>query len=226
MPVKIQCTHCSLRFSVGRYHYHVFSRGYIAKEFLVCSACGTQHAIEIALSDRGPEEFKLCDVVLTAVSDEARGRAIALILDAFKCTLDEAEEELANLPVELRYRLVPDVLKDWQASYDRPGLTIEYPVVDTVPNPYGPPFGDQLLSALQPDLDLNNISRKEYGPDNTDFKEQSLCQPRTDAGGINLAVEPCSFCSRPGTLANDYTTNWKCPHCGTISLETLSFWMT
>ena len=47
MPTDYQCRRCDLRFSAGGYH-HRLNKGYGSRALLVCTACGTQHALERA----------------------------------------------------------------------------------------------------------------------------------------------------------------------------------
>jgi hypothetical protein len=54
MPTTFVCNDCALRFSSGWYHYHRFDSGYCGRTLLVCTECGTQHALEWALPNRGP----------------------------------------------------------------------------------------------------------------------------------------------------------------------------
>jgi hypothetical protein len=46
MPQDFYCNACHLGFSVGWFHYHHCPEGYGAQTLLVCSACGTMHAVE------------------------------------------------------------------------------------------------------------------------------------------------------------------------------------
>jgi len=57
MATDYRCPGCDLRFSTRRYHYHRIETGYGGRALLACSARGTQHAIELALPNRGSEFY-------------------------------------------------------------------------------------------------------------------------------------------------------------------------
>jgi hypothetical protein len=46
MPADYECQQCLLYFNVGWYHYHTTDSGYWSCTLLVCTACGTVHALE------------------------------------------------------------------------------------------------------------------------------------------------------------------------------------
>lgn len=52
MPADYRCQFCRLEFVVGWFHYHDFSSGFAAMTYLVCTRCGTQHALEHAATKR------------------------------------------------------------------------------------------------------------------------------------------------------------------------------
>ena len=217
MPIEIACQTCSLRFSVGWYHYHSFETGYGSQIRLVCKNCGAQHAIEIALRDRGPEQFEHCDVVLTAAPDDERIAALKLIRNTFDCTPAEAKAKLATLPLVLKQRLLPSHLEEWRQQHDTSGLMIDYPVVDSEPNSvFGPLKKDRLLGASQPC----------FGSDNINLEELPMCMPLTEEGLIHLTIQSCSACSCVGTLTREFELNQACPHCGKNDLVEVSSWIT
>ena len=217
MPTEIGCRNCSLRFSVGWFHYHDFASGYGSQTLLVCTNCGTQHSIEIALRDRGPEHFEYRDVILTSASNNARVPALKLIRTALSCTPTEARERLDNAPVRLTQRLSPYQIEEWRRNNDTTGLSIEYPVVDVEPNThYGPIKNDRLLGAATPQMKRNSV----------DLQEMPVSQPLTDDGEIDLAVQRCSNCSAVGTLVGQFDVASPCPNCKQSTLRELSSWIT
>src|SRR5262245_55217581 len=72
MPLVFKCMHCKLGFTTGWYHYQRQDSGYCARTLLVCTECGTQHAIEHALLDRGNEFFDVFRITVDAVSEAGR----------------------------------------------------------------------------------------------------------------------------------------------------------
>ena len=217
MPSEIACMNCSLQFSVGWFHYHIFDSGYGSKTLLVCAACGTQHAIEDALRDRGPEHFNYCDVVLTAVSEPARILALELIRSTFGCTATEAKERLQTFPLHLKHRLSHYELKGWQQDHHTTGLSVEFPVVDTEANPdFGPIKSDRLLGARTPNTGKETIELQEL-PINTLLSY---------GDSINLSIQSCAGCSRIGTLTDEFNVAVRCPKCEQLTLQELSFWVT
>lgn len=67
MPQDFRCNQCELRFSLGPFHYHQVNTGYGGMLLLVCTSCGTQHGLESALRDRGPEFYEIQKVVVEHV---------------------------------------------------------------------------------------------------------------------------------------------------------------
>lgn len=45
MPTNFYCSSCKLGFVLGWLHYHEAADGFDAETLLVCSACGTMHAV-------------------------------------------------------------------------------------------------------------------------------------------------------------------------------------
>jgi rubredoxin len=82
MPLDYQCSQCRLGFSVGTYHYHSHASGYFGRTLLLCSNCGTQHAIEIPIKDDG-EPYTLRSMPGPAVECET--------LDGFKLLFPKSE---------------------------------------------------------------------------------------------------------------------------------------
>ena len=79
MPADYECENCHLVFSVGWFHGSPYDKsGYDATTLLVCGASGTEHAVKIAMRDRGPEYYPIYDVtvdeVLAAVQVCTRNR--------------------------------------------------------------------------------------------------------------------------------------------------------
>ena len=79
MPADYICPNCHLGFSVGQFHYHDFSSGYWARTLMVCSACGTMHAVEHAdtvggMSAEADEETPAADLVGNLYPDQRPDR--------------------------------------------------------------------------------------------------------------------------------------------------------
>jgi len=151
MPTDYACKTCDLRFSVGWFHYHLFETGYGSETLLVCTACGTQHSIQIALRNRGPEFHELHDVELTHVPKNDRLFALRLIRDNCTCAPNEAIALLDHLPVCLAERVHPYQVQEWIKRVSKTAIVLNFPVVERKPNEsYGPVLQDRLHWCVVP----------------------------------------------------------------------------
>jgi hypothetical protein len=68
MPTVYSCSSCNYKISLGWVHYHEFSSGYGSQMLLVCAACGTPHAIHMALTpDLQDEMHKAANILVDDV---------------------------------------------------------------------------------------------------------------------------------------------------------------
>lgn len=217
MPTQFACPSCLLQFSVGWLHYHEFDSGYGSRTLLVCSSCGTQHAIEIALRNRGPEFFTYRDVRLASVTDSNRVLALRLIRKSLQCSPALAKQHVGNLPVTLKKRLSNYDLDHWRELHAEPRLDLEFPVVDREPNPsFGPIQTDRLLGA----------SKAQVGTQPPELSIVSITEPLTKDSMINVEIQCCYGCSSVGTLSPEFEVTQPCPQCRELGLTIVSSYVT
>lgn len=96
MPTDFKCRACDLRFSVGSYHYHRLESGYGGRRLLACANCGTQHAVELALPDGGPEFHVVQRLIVQSLPESATQKVLQWLRRDSKQSLKH-EEALAVL---------------------------------------------------------------------------------------------------------------------------------
>jgi hypothetical protein len=217
MPTDFACQTCALHFSVGWFHYHFFETGYGSQTFFVCTACGAQHAIQIALRDRGPEFRETYNVELTAVRPADRIFALRLIRDHCQCTPAQAKALLEHLPVCLAQRVHPYQVDEWKERVSKTSVVLAFPVVDrTLNESFGPLMPDRLLGALQP----------RYSSDPAHMEAVSVVGPLGTDREIDVARQACKACEAIGTLSADVDVSNACPNCKHTTLEIVGAWIT
>jgi ribosomal protein L7/L12 len=217
MPSDFHCNHCDLRFSVGWFHYHDFRSGYGAQTLLVCTQCGVQHSLEIALEDRGPEFREKFDVELTAFPRADRFEALRLVRRHIRCTNLEAGRLVDDLPLRLAEKLWPHERDVVAKSVESTGIVLTFTVAERIPNEgYGPLQADRLLVAKQP----------RSADDESPFTEIPLTVPRREDGSIDLARQQCGACLAVGTLTHEFESFAPCPTCKHPELERTGAWIT
>ncbi len=217
MPSDFRCGTCSIRFTVGWQHYPSGTNGYGGMTHLMCRNCGTEHAVEIALRDRGPERFTLFDVSLISVEDSRQVEAIRVLQARFDLETSEAREAIHSLPMPIARRVDPHIAEELKQAFS-PFAALEVVEVESESNPnHGPLQPDRFLSGkvarfgdrvLLEEISVTGITR---GP-NAEF---------------DLDVQSCANCGDTGSLLGDpLEVGNTCPHCGECSVECVESWTT
>jgi hypothetical protein len=216
MPADFECSECDLHFSVGWFHYHSFESGYGSKTLLVCRRCGTRHAIEHALSDRGPQFYELHDVLVTAADPRFAVAAMQLLRKHLSLGIHEAKNKLRMVPFVLAKDVPTSDISTWRQNLSRVGLSAEYPVSERIANEaYGPLQKDRLLydrgSGASMELHPVPVSGEASGAQNE----------------LVLSEQVCANCSDAGALVSGWAEeNHVCPRCQLPSLAATGFWIT
>lgn len=220
MPTQYSCTSCGLEFSVGWYHYHDFRSGYCAATLAVCTSCGAQHQVEIALEDRGPAEWISYDVLLTGVPRASRVAVLAWIRRGPSIALSEAKRLIDSLPAVLCSDAPSDEARALRDTLEGLGARVSLEVRTRTPNPnFGPTLQDKLalrMASSEPDSDQG--APKELPVRN-----------RSDGptGTFNLAEQACGSCGCTGTLVTEMPEPLPpCPGCGRHHLVERDSWIT
>lgn len=203
------CRACGLRFEIG-WSDEPPGDGYGATSRLVCTKCGTEHAIEIALRDRGPERIRYFDVELVAVEPARREDAALVIATRFDMTADEATEALASLPLAIARGADETLAAEMRDLFALVG-SVEMTETASWPNPlHGALQRDRLLSGMKPRFGGERVL-VDVGP----------VGPRHGPHGeFDLEAQSCAACGARGALAgNPWELDDRCPACGERMLE-------
>ncbi|MBI2679638.1 MAG: ribosomal protein L7/L12 [Candidatus Solibacter usitatus] len=210
MPTKYVCLGCPLTFEVGWFH-HIFRNGYASKTLLVCVSCGTQHAVENAVSDRGPESFQYFTAYLTAAPPAARVQVMVCLRHHFRLDLAGAREALKALPYRIGSDLSREGAEALAAPYRAAGATVEIVLIRESPNPeYGPVQSDRLLVRDAPP------------PDGGLWRELAVAGANAS---LDLERQACGNCRKTGVLVSEWTDGRSCPACGGV-IQGQGTWMT
>lgn len=218
MPLNMSCTSCNLRITVGWFHDGTAAEGYGARTLLVCKACGTEHAVRVALRDRGPEWDVSSDIELLEVSGESRVKVMSLLRQTFDMSLDDARSTINAAPIKIARRaprhLVDRIVDEFTAA----GADLTLTEADRTSNPnWGPLQKDVLLARPGP--------RFENESDWT--KPDVLAETTGPHEEIKLEDQPCSHCKVRGTLSSDQDEiGTCCPNCGETTLEVTDGWVS
>jgi hypothetical protein len=212
MATDYRCPGCDLRFSTGRYHYHRIETGYGGRALLACSACGTQHAIELALPSRGPEFYAVQRLVVDSVPETALSRVAQWLRKNQKqpMGLESALQIARNPPFTLFEFTWEERAAKVESELQSLGVRLRRETVEHRPNPsYGPLQHDRLLYHSEPRF---GEQRPEWLP--------------SDQSVSNLASLECHHCHAFGALVEESPKSRQCPACRSATLVIDSTWMT
>jgi ribosomal protein L7/L12 len=211
VPNEYACRDCALTFTLGWFHYHASEAGYGSQSMLVCKACGTQHAIEIAEPVRPFSSRERYNVEITSVPKEDQLLAMRVIREVLNCNSIEAKARLDRLPCILAI----DV-----DSYDAQKLSrltsssgIEISVAYFHPRPAI--VIDRLLSATKP----------WRAKGETALEEVPLVMPLIGDHSIDLPIQKCRACNATDSITGELEKADLCPSCKKPSLEITSYWI-
>lgn len=148
MVIDFHCSDCDLKFSVGGFHYHCFNTGYGGIRLLVCQACGTQHQLECALRDRGPESYVKYRVtaqavpfgVMTKLAQWLRRRCQIGVAEALSL-VRQPSPVLSPSAWPHEAEAIRKELKPW-------GIVVDLQECERLPNPmFGPLLQDRLRAS-------------------------------------------------------------------------------
>lgn len=212
MVTDYGCPGCNLRLSTGRYHYHRIETGYGGRVLLACSACGTQHALELALPNRGPEFYLVQRLVVESVPDVAMSRVVQLLRKDQKqvMALASALQIARSPPFTLFESTWEERATKVQGELQSLGVRLRCETVEQRRNPtFGPLQQDRLLCHAAP----------RYGEERPEWLVSD--QPVSE-----IALLQCHHCSAPGAVVKDFMEPQQCPACRSANLVIESTWMT
>lgn len=198
--------------SAGRYHYHRIETGYGGRTLLACSACGTQHAVELALPNRGPEFHSVQRLVVDSVPEAAMSRVVQWLRKNQKqdMALSTALQIVRSPPFTLLGSTWEERATKVQGELQSLGVCLRRETVEQRRNPtFGPLQQDRLLYLAAP----------RYGEQRPEWLVSD--QPVSE-----IALLQCHHCSASGMLVNDFPDPTQCPACRSSDLIIESTWMT
>lgn len=219
MVSQFSCQACHLRFSLGAYHGHDFRSGYAGGRYGVCRACGTQHLVNVALTDRGPEYYDLFEVTLEALPDAARVGFMAWFRKKNGVNLQEAAASTRQLPLVVARELWEHSASDLVAELSGLGAAATSRIHAKERNAvFGPVLPSQLYVANGPAFGM---------------VEQNVdCRIAIDTGNVPLFVDaqfnaavPCGHCGAIDSLISQLDESCPCFLCQG-SLKNYGNWIT
>jgi hypothetical protein len=178
---------------------------------MACSACGTQHAVEFALDDRGSEFIPVYRFTVNSVSEAGRQEVIQQIRRHHGLSLSEARELTYRCP----FVLFPEAT-DTQATKLRDKLTAagvvtNVEITEMRRNPrFGPIQKNRLLYHAAPRF---SAKRPEW-----------LISPADIPPDMTSEVLQCQACGKFGLVEELEAT--RCPACRQVSMTIESQWIT
>lgn len=98
MPTSYVCSNCNYSVSLGWFHYHDFSSGFGSQTLLLCTECGTQHAIHHAIPADMMEEVQNIATVIIDEIGPLPFEVRRIIREVTHCNRPQADAILASLP--------------------------------------------------------------------------------------------------------------------------------
>lgn len=219
MPTDYKCKHCMVRFSTGPYHYHNFDSGYCGRCLLVCTECGTQHALEAALRNRGPEYYDFYSLSVESCSAGARQKVVQTLRAANKQLTLAGALEIIRHPPFLLYPCVEEhLVNNLHAELSAIGVTFRTDLVKREANSM---FGPILCDLLHyfPGPQYSATSEKM-------LVSQDVLQFEKD-GEHTYAYLRCQHCNTVGSLVYELPEGaTRCPACKMDHLVVEQFWVT
>jgi len=212
MATDYRCPGCDLRFSTGRYHYHRIETGYGGRALLACTACGTQHAIELALPNRGPEFYTVQRLVVESVPAVALSRVAQWLRRDQKqpMGLESALEIARNPPFALFEFTWEERAAKVEVELQSLGVGLRRETIEQRKNPsFGPLQQDRVLYHSEP----------RYGEQRLEWLLDE--QPISELRSLQ-----CHHCLEVGALVEEFPKPSQCPACRSADLVIDSTWMT
>lgn len=206
MPTTYECPSCPLALEVGWCIHPSFDDGYAATTLLVCSVCGFQHAVKIALRSPRPEIIQYFVANLVAVPEASRASVLAHLCDQEDLSAEAATAVLNGLPWALETDMLEHQGRALRSTYAGLGAAVELAVVREHRNPHhGPLQHDKLLAR----------DAAPRGTAKNAWRELAVRGAFSDeAGGFEVALQACGGCQRVGALVSSWPADRVCPACG------------
>jgi hypothetical protein len=210
MPTDFRCQHCNLRFSVGPYHYHLVESGYAWCCLMVCKSCGTQHGLEFALRDRGPEFHSNFKITVTAVPEAARNPLAHWLRRTSNKSLQKALELVRNPPVVIDASAPQHHVDAIRAQIEPMGVTLLVEEVERYPNQiFGPLLQDRLRYAVGPQYVDNRGEWLAHSLEEDTLRDALICQ----------------HCGSRGVLVAEFEKSERCPACNAVGVIAEAEWI-
>ena len=214
MVSDYKCNNCGIEFSIGSYHYHGFETGYVGRNLNVCSKCGCQHAIEIAITASEERYNNVCEIVVNSYDNRGKKFLMLEIRKTKDCSLSEALSLVKSTPFTLYKELTEKGAKQKVNRLHDLGVYAESKVNERRNNPF---FGLQTRDRFL----YNPIDSKE------DWKEIQLKNSTYDGQRVVVSSLSCGNCnSKSGLVSKWDPSNMECPRCSKPELVLHGEWLT
>ena len=199
MPRNYKCSPFDLEFSIGWFHYHDFTSGYGSETLLICDSCGTEHTIQIAMSDRGQEFYYDWQILILDVPNETRTKLVMYLKKLLGLELKSSKELLKKTPIILEKTFNTTEKDKVLSSLTGIGVTCKTELFTKTRNEsYGPILKDLLKGRKGNEW----IEQKIHG------ETQGQTQQ------FDLSKQKCMTCHQVGTLRSELPENYStCPCC-------------
>ena len=210
MGLVVKCTHCDVGFATGR-------DGLMT--LLVCARCGTQHAIECAVRDRGPEFFQEFRITVDAVSEAGYRLVVQTLRRHQSMRLVQARAVADNPPFVLIPKIGHPATK-LIGELRSLGVSVRSELVETRKNPIFdlPLQKDRLLYHGGPAFSFSSTQRVPEPLLHGVFLADAMT---TDINSLQ-----CQHCRAVGSLADELPEGAACPACSHQTLKVVSGWMS
>jgi uncharacterized protein YbaR (Trm112 family) len=217
MPTDFVCKRCELRFSAGWYHHPDFRSGYGSRTLLVCAECGTQHAIEWAVPDRGPPFYTLHRLIVESVPADAVGTVCRLLRRRRDVKLADALTIARNPPFVLLEQEIEARIAEIRDELAGLGVSTRTELVERSANPsFGPIQAHRLLYHVSP----------TFGKTKQEWVVLDGAIAQTEESQALRQSLICQHCHAQGTLDSDIEETFACPSCKEQQLLVESEWIT
>jgi ribosomal protein L7/L12 len=214
MVSENECSRCSFREQLGWFHVPIIE-GFGSASLLMCSACGAQHMIRIALRPEFLEQVRNAGEryrVTLAAAGERPVDTMAALRRLLGCSLTEAKANVAAVPTTIGENLMKQDALQIQSTLERAGAQVTLAAISPAEPLQAPPqLQDELLVAVanDPRWDRLHVCGHRTGP----------------AGEFELKVQRCGRCAKEGTLVSELPNGLQaCPRCGAKEFGPVGGW--
>jgi len=191
--------------TLGWIHYYHCDNGYSSRNLLVCSECGTQHAVKIAFNDWGKAYNFEHDVVIRGIKKRQRVKLMQVLRKKLRLGLREVKEKVDALPLTLAHSIDESDIHHWQSVFTAEQILLDFPIVGKkLKDGESPAKPDRLLAKWA----LSLISNRQ----NTFQEIAPQCTKSDENHTIVLDQQACHYCEKTQTLVAELEDD-TCPHC-------------